>query len=148
MGGNEPKIHDQIGKNLNNQDGVPFDITTFDLHKWVELIDKDIMKMLAVSKRTKIHYDNVYEDMLKSHTKKLRCFYLACIIMFCANCECNFPLHTLLADAIGGSTDLIQIFNRLGVVTSKNTHARYVEHVVTQYEEGNHLHNVIKGHSQ
>ena len=63
--------------------------------------------------------DDVYEGMLKSHTKKLRCFNLACIIMFCANSECNFPLHTLLADAIecfGGSTELIKIFNRLGVV--------------------------------
>ena len=86
--------------------------------------------------------------MLKSHTKKLRCFSLACIIMFCANSECNFPLHTLLADAIecfGGSTELIRIFNRLGVVTSKDTHARYVEHVVTQYEEGNHLKDLIRG---
>ena len=68
--------------------------------------------------------------------------------MFCANIECNFPLHTLLADAIecfGGSTELIHIFNHLGVVTSKDTHARYVEHVVTQYEEGNHLKDLIKG---
>ena len=40
---------------------------------------------------------------------------------------------------------IYRIFNRLGVVTSKDTHARYVEHVVTQYEEGNHLHDVIKG---
>ena len=71
--------------------------------------------------------------------------------MFCANSECNFPLHTLLADAIecfGGSTELIRIFNRLGVVTSKDTHARYVEHVVTQYEEGVHLIDVMKGRSQ
>ena len=42
------RIHNQISKNLNNQQGVPFDITTFDLDKWVELMDKDIMKMLAI----------------------------------------------------------------------------------------------------
>ena len=42
------KIHDQIVKNLNNQQGVPFDITTFDLDKWVELMDEDIMKMPTV----------------------------------------------------------------------------------------------------
>ena len=42
------RIHDQMSKNLNNQQGVPFDITTFDLDKWVELMDKDIMKMLAI----------------------------------------------------------------------------------------------------
>ena len=42
------KIHDQIAKNLNNQQGVPFDISEFDIDKWVELMDKDIMKMLAV----------------------------------------------------------------------------------------------------
>ena len=58
------------------------------------------------------------------------------------------PLHTLPADAIecfGGSTELIRIFNRFGVLTSKDTHARYVEHVVTQYEEGNHLKDLTKG---
>ena len=44
------KIHDQIAKNLNNQQGVPFDISEFDIDKWVELMDKDIMKMLAVLK--------------------------------------------------------------------------------------------------
>ena len=68
--------------------------------------------------------------------------------MFCAISECNFPLHTLLADAIecfGGSTDLIRIFNRLGVVTSKDTQARYVEHMVTQYEDGTHLKDLIRG---
>ena len=27
---------------------MPFDISTFDLDKWVDLMDKDIMKMLAV----------------------------------------------------------------------------------------------------
>ena len=43
------------------------------------------------------------------------------------------------------ATDLIRIFNRLGVISSKDTHARYVEHVVTQYEEGNHLKDLIKG---
>ena len=47
---------------------MPFDITTFDLDKWVELVDKDIMKMLAVlikpKREKKIHCDNVYEDML------------------------------------------------------------------------------------
>ena len=62
--------------------------------------------------------------------------------------ECNFPLHTLLADVIEcfeGSTNLIRIFNHLGVVTSKDTHARNVKHVVTQYEEGNHLKDLIKG---
>ena len=42
------KIHDQIAKNLSNQQGVPFDISEFDIDKWVELMDKDIMKMLAV----------------------------------------------------------------------------------------------------
>ena len=113
---------------------MPFDISTFDLDKWVQLMDKDIMKMLAVlikpNREKKIHCDFVYADMLKSHTKKLRCFNLAYIVMFCANSECNFPLHTLLADTIecfGGSTELIRIFNHLSVVTSKDTHARYVE---------------------
>ena len=40
---------------------------------------------------------------------------------------------------------MIRTFNRLGVVSSKDTHARYVEHVVIQYEEGNHLKDLTKG---
>ena len=146
------KIHNQIHRNMSSQHGEPFDISTFDLDHWVNIMDKNILKMLAVLIKPKsykaISSDEVYEDMMNSHSKKLRCFNLACIIMFCANKECSFPLHTLLTDAIesyGGSTELVKIFNRLGVVASKDTHDRYVEYVVTQYQEGNHLRHLQQG---
>ena len=146
------RIHNQIHRNLTSQHSEPFDISTFDLDQWVNSMDKSILKMLAIlikPKRDKImNSDEVFEDMMNSHSKKLRCFNLACIIMFCANKECSFPIHTLLTDAIesyGGSTELVKIFNRLGVVASKDTHDRYVEYVVTQYQEGNHLRILQEG---
>ena len=43
------------------------------------------------------------------------------------------PLHTLLTDAVyshGGTTELVQVMNRLGMISSEDTHAHYVDHVV------------------
>jgi len=45
------------------------------------------------------------------------------------------PFQYLLADAIlcmGGSTELVKMFNRLGIVTSLDTHDRIATAVVTQ----------------
>ena len=73
--------------------------------------------------------DEVYADMMNSHSKKLRCFNLACIIVFSANKECSFLIHTLLTDvneSYGGSTELVKIFYRLGIVASKDTHDSYI----------------------
>jgi len=45
------------------------------------------------------------------------------------------PFQYLLADAIlcmGGSTELVKMFNRLGIVASLDTHDRIATAVVTQ----------------
>ena len=46
------------------------------------------------------------------------------------------PFQYLLADAIlcmGGSTELVKMFNRLGIVASLDTHDRIATAVVTQH---------------
>ena len=45
------------------------------------------------------------------------------------------PLHTLLTDVVemcGGSSVLVHILNRLGAVSSTDTHHRYVQYTVTK----------------
>ena len=47
--------------------------------------------------------------------------------------QMQYALHTLLTDAVyshGGTTELVQVMNRLGMISSEDTHARYVDHVV------------------
>ena len=60
------KIHNQIGRNLSSQQGVPFDISTFDLYSWVELMDKDIMKMLAVLTKPKREKKSIVTMSMKT----------------------------------------------------------------------------------
>ena len=57
-----------------------------------------------------------------------------CCLFFTTDNRCNTPLHTLLTDVVyshGGTTQLVQVMNRLGMISSEDTHARYVDHVVS-----------------
>ncbi len=68
-------------------------------------------------------------DTHASHLKRVRRAYLLSLILFITNSECNFPFHVLLADAVeasGGSTELITILNRLGIVASIDTLKRVI----------------------
>ena len=56
-----------------------------------------------------------------------------CMCFAIHHSQCSFPLHTFLTDAIetcGGSSRLIKLLNRLGICTSADTHARYVQYRV------------------
>jgi len=71
---------------------------------------------------------------------KVRCFLCICVLLYTTNSQCSFPLHSLLTDAIetcGGSSrlELIKLFNCLGICTSVDTHARYVQYRVKKSVE-------------
>ena len=60
---------------------------------------------------------------MKNRTMKQ--LYCLLTIFFCTNSQCSMPLQYLLSDAIlclGGSTELVKIFNRIGAVASLDTH--------------------------
>jgi len=63
------------------------------------------------------------------HIKRIRLFFILCQLMFCTNPKNPPPIHDFIADTIevcGGSRRLIQILNRLGCVSSPDTHDRFV----------------------
>ena len=65
----------------------------------------------------------------RTHQKKLRRFYILCILMYCTNSQKPTTLHVLLADVVemcGGSRILIKILNQQGVAASADTHDRFV----------------------
>ena len=74
----------------------------------------------------------IAQDTFSGKIKLLRRSYLLSVIMFLTNSECYSPFHVLLADAIecnGGSTELIEIFNRIGAVSSVETLKRVIQSV-------------------
>ena len=75
------------------------------------------------------------------HTKKVRRFYIYCLLLYCTNPSCRTPIHTLLADSVevcGGSRKLLHILNRLGAVCSEDVHDRFVTRQA-QLQQGKHV---------
>ena len=67
--------------------------------------------------------------LFAGHIKHLRRAYLVSLILFITSSECNFPFHVVLSDIIescGGSTELITILNRFGIVASVETLKRTI----------------------
>lgn len=72
------------------------------------------------------------------HIKKVRRFYIICVIMFTIDDRCYCPIHALITDAIdsyGGSVTLIHTLNRLGVCSSADTLARNIQYRVALREK-------------
>ena len=72
------------------------------------------------------------KDTFTRRIKHLCRAYILSVILFVRNNECYFPFHVLLADAVecnGGSTELITILNRIGVVCSVHTLKRVIQYV-------------------
>ena len=83
------------------------------------------------------------EDVLQnnlSNVRKLRLFYILCILCFNTDSRCNIPLHTLLTDVVDthGTQELIQILNPFGTISSGDTHARYVDFIVKNTKHKQH----------
>ena len=70
------------------------------------------------------------------HIKKIRLFFILNQLKFCTNPKKPTPIHDLIADVVevcGGSRLLISILNRLGCVSSPDTHDRFVtQHAIAQ----------------
>ena len=71
------------------------------------------------------------------HIKKVHRFFSLCVLLFCTDDRCYLPLHNLITDVVeslGGSTQLVQILNRLGMCSSADTLARSIQYRVQERE--------------
>lgn len=74
-----------------------------------------------------------------SNVRKICQFFCAYTLLFTANSQCSFPLHTVIAGAIetcGGSSRLMTLINRLGACVSADTHAHDIQYRVQKRQEG------------
>ena len=90
---------------------------------------------------TKSNREKAYHQ-LSDHLiciKKLRRFFILCLMQATCNTELTLPMHNILADIIqvcGGSRILLKILNQFDCVSSPDTYDRFVtSHGIRQREK-------------
>ena len=126
------KLHQQEKKFMNKSKTGEMDLTSLDMDPLIDLIDPALWSMMI--NLTKSYREAVRPDKhTLTHSRKLRCFYCLCVLLFITNNQCNSPLHVLLTDVLAshiGTQEKIKILNKLSAIASVDTHARYCQDVV------------------
>ena len=128
-------IHTQIESYTSKGDGVTEDYDEVNVDGQISNIEPRLWNAIWYITRSKseIRGTSKVDDPNSQvhHIKKVRCFFLLCVLMFITDDRCSMPMHTLMTDLIesqGGSSVLIRILNRLGLCSSADTLARFIQH--------------------
>ena len=131
------KLHHQAKKFMDKRKTDEMDLTSLDMDQLIDSIDPALWSMIINLTKSCREADK----HPLTHSRKLRCFYCLCVMLFITNNQCNKPLHVLLTDVLAshiGAQDKIKILNQLGAVASEDTHARYCQDIVQKKrQEGN-----------
>ena len=140
------RIHSQIRKHVSNDEITPYDYSELDIDKLIEDTNAEIWQAICILTQSISECcgkSPVSDQSSKAYqSKKVRRFYLLCLILFCTNDRCSIPLHTLIADIVdsqGGSNNLSTILNRLGICSSSETLKRHTQHRVGQKDVHRHM---------
>ena len=129
------KMHSQVKHYLAKEKENPFDYANMDLDALINDTDPTLWEavcLLTRSKSEQRQLSRVSDPSSQAHhIKRVRCFHLLCMILYCTDDRCSLPLHTLITDVIdsqGGTALLIKILNRFGVCASLDTLLRFVQY--------------------
>ena len=127
-------IHAQIESYLSANAEAPLDYDDLHLDEHIAKIDPQLWNAMCVLTRSKSESRGTSKvndhHSTAHHVKKIRRFFILCTILFSTDDRCSIPMHTLITDLIesqGGSSVLVRILNRLGVCSSADTLARFVQ---------------------
>ena len=127
------KLHTQAKKYSSHFNQNPDEYLTMDIDQLIDGVDETLMgfiqeltKPIRDSRHTLFGTGEV--DM-----KRYRHFYALCLLLYNTNRMCNMPFHFGLTEAIlchGGSTQLVRLFNKFGIVSSLDTNSRIATSIV------------------
>ena len=118
-------IHKEIEKVSDQK--LSDDPSLFNIERTISSINQELWRFLQVATSTVRH--RTTKKFANDHKRRIRQFYILCLLMYCTNSKKPTPIHTLLTDAVemyGGSRNLIRLLNQFGVVASTDTHDRFV----------------------
>lgn len=118
-----------IDKKLQQDKTHPVDLSTIDFEQEIASTDPIVWQMLRLLTRTREERKKPSKFFLQKSLSTLRSqhmFYIMCSLFFITDNQCSIPLHTLLTDIVyshGGTIELVQVMNRLGMISSEDMHA-------------------------
>ena len=127
-------IHTQIESYLCASAKCPLDYDDINLDEQISNLDHKLWNAICILTQSKseIRGTSKVNDHQSTahHVKKVRRFFLLCAILFCTDDRCSIPMHTLMTDLVesqGGSSVLVRVLNRLGVCSSADTLAHFIQ---------------------
>ena len=130
-------INDIILEEIQKHRQCTVDLTTFNLEDHIKDMNPLLWQFVTSctrSFRERTNRPHGHGD--DAHVKKLRNYFIICMLMFATNACSATSLHHFIADTVevcGGSRQLLKVLNRLGVSVSADTHDRLVTYVAEKH---------------
>ena len=122
-------IHSEIEKHTNSD--LIRNMDTVNIDEQINKINPSLWVFIeSITRTVRQREDNDKGENVFG--KKLRRYYIFCLLLYCSNVQKPTVMHILLADTIevcGGSRKLMKLLNQLGIVCSPDTHDRYVTEI-------------------
>ena len=124
-------LNDLLHEEMQQQSCQNTDPSTLNIDQYMEGVHPLILQFLNSATCTvRQRQCGLYpETQTTRQIKKVRHYFILCLLLYCTNPQQPTSFHNLLADVVevcGGSRQLIRILNRLGCTSSPDTHDRFV----------------------
>ena len=121
--------------------------TSFDIQQMIDSIDPDLWETICIltasekrkrKRKPRPTTKKRRNRVSSTHVKNIRRLFILHQIMFSIDKTCSMPFHLLnadLLDCLGGSAELIRIFNRLGLCVSLDTLSRHIQTTISTVQK-------------
>ncbi len=118
--------------------GLKLSLHNFNIEKQIRNINPSLWTVIRSLTRTMKQRVGVLDVSEDPSVKKLRQYYIFCLLLYCTNIQTPTAVHILFAETIeicGVSQKLIKLCNQFGISSSVDIHDRYVTEIVEMQRE-------------